>query len=102
VADPKPDEPTPPSPKSRRPGRAALPVITGNRFDVLVLLVLSTALFLSMILFTILAIVSKESAISSKLADALAYICMLSIGAIGGRLTGKTSEPDRLEAGEKK
>ena len=95
-------EQKPPTQRSRRQGRIALPVITENRFDVLVLIVLSLALFLSLILFTVLAVVSKDSAINSKLADALAYICMLSIGAIGGRLTGRTGSPERIEAAEKR
>lgn len=101
MAEPKPEESSPPPPKPRRARRVAIPTITENRFDVLVLLVLSAALFTSMILFTVLAVVSKDTAISAKLADALAYICMLSIGAIGGRLTGKTVGPERLEAGDK-
>jgi hypothetical protein len=96
---PPPDAPKPENQrrKPRRKGRWAVPVVTENRFEVLVLLVLSAALLLSITLFAVLAVASKDPAISSKLADALAYISMLSIGAIGGRLSGKANAPERVE-----
>lgn len=97
MPDPPADPPTPRGerPRPRRRRRRAKLTATENPMEVRVFWALSIACFVSMTLYTVLTFFDKNAALPG-------YIATLTIGAIGGRLSGRANNPDQVEALEKK
>ena len=101
MAEPSPDEPKKPAPKT--PRKAALPVITVNRMFVLLILIVTGAFVFSLIGLALLALFAHEppTEMQKQFSDVCKYTAMVTIGALVGLLGGRAAAPDRLEVGEK-